>query len=417
MCPWNTRRELYQKVGNFVGSVFSPILANVYLHELDCYVERLITDFEKGKVRAENPEYKKVRNAANWLSKRIEQTQAADERADLLTMKKELHRQQLTIPSQNQYDPNFRRLRYCRYADDFVLSAICPKEEAEEIYRKIEIFLKEELKLTTSKTKSGLKHHTEIMRFLGYDIMVMHSDRTVKGRVYGKHFKKRSLVGQITLRIPEEKLKSFSDKHGYGNWITRKATHRPFLHHVSDAEITLYYSAEMRGIAQYYALASNFNHAIGKLRILWIQSYLKTMAGKYKKSMQQVATMLNRGSYMAVRVQGKEGKTKEIRLFCPKDVKREAIFDAKVDRPPLTFKYTSGSELLQRKNANKCEYCEREGGYFEIHHVKKLANIKEGTQTWQRLMMARKRKTLVLCVECHDKLHAGTLPDVRHSLK
>ena len=141
------------------------------------------------------------------------------------------------------------------------------------------------------------------------------------------------------------------------------------------------------------------------------------MAGKYKKSMQQVATMLNRGSYMAVRVQGKEGKTKEIRLFCPKDVKREAIFDAKVDRPPLTFKYTSGSELLQRKNANKCEYCEREGGYFEIHHVKKLANIKEGTQTWQRLMMARKRKTLVLCVECHDKLHAGTLPDVRHSLK
>jgi RNA-directed DNA polymerase len=54
--------------------VISPILANVYLHELDCYVARLITDFEKGKVRAENPAYKKGRNAANWLSKRIEQT-------------------------------------------------------------------------------------------------------------------------------------------------------------------------------------------------------------------------------------------------------------------------------------------------------------------------------------------------------
>ena len=120
--------------------MLSPILANVYLHELDCYVERLITDFEKGKVRAENPEYKKVRNAANWLSKRIEQTPASDERADMLKMKKALHRQQLTIPSQNQYDPNFRRLRYCRYADDFVLSAICPKEEAEGNYRKIGTF-------------------------------------------------------------------------------------------------------------------------------------------------------------------------------------------------------------------------------------------------------------------------------------
>src|SRR6266581_4662722 len=47
LCPWNTRRELYQKVGNFVGSVVSPILANIYLHELDCYVEALIADFTK----------------------------------------------------------------------------------------------------------------------------------------------------------------------------------------------------------------------------------------------------------------------------------------------------------------------------------------------------------------------------------
>ena len=118
-----------------------------------------------------------------------------------------------------------------------------------------------------------------------------------------------------------------------------------------------------------------------------------------------------------MRERQKSGKVREIKLFRPKDVKREAIFDNKVDKPPLTFKYTGGSELLRRKNANKCEYCEKEGGYFEIHHVKKLANIKEGRQTWQRLMIARKRKTLVLCVECHHKLHAGTLPDVRQVLK
>jgi Type II intron maturase len=298
-----------------------------------------------------------------------------------------------------------------------VLSAICPKEEAEEIYRKIETFLDDELKLNTSKAKSGLKHNTEVIRFLGYDIIVKNTDRTVRVTTKdGQHYKKRSLVGQIKLHVPEEKLKNFSDKKGYGNWITRKAMQRGFLINVSDAEITLSYSAELRGFAQYYALASNYSHAIGKLRILWIQSYLKTMANKHKMSVQKVATMLNRGSYMAVREKGKTGKGREIKLFKPKDVKREAIFDDKVDTPPLTFKYVSGSELLRRKDANKCEYCEREGGYFEIHHVKKLANMKKGTQTWQRLMIARQRKTLVLCVECHDKLHAGTLPDVRHAL-
>jgi hypothetical protein len=135
------------------------------------------------------------------------------------------------------------------------------------------------------------------------------------------------------------------------------------------------------------------------------------MGNKHEMSMQQVATMLNRGPYMAVRENGKEYK-----LFRLKDVKRTAIFESTVDRPPLTFKYTGGSELLRRMSANKCEYCEKEGGYFEVHHVKKLADIKKGKQPWEKLMMARKRKTLVLCVDCHHKLTKGKLPDYRRHL-
>jgi len=166
---------------------------------------------------------------------------------------------------------------------------------------------------------------------------VKNTDRTVKvTTTHGQHYKKRSLVGKITFLIPAEKLKGFSDKKGYGNWITRKTTQRGLLINASDAEITLCYSAELRGFAQYYALASNFSYAIGKLRILWIQSYLKTMANKHKMSVQKVATMLNRGSYMAVREKGNTGKPRELKLFKPKDVKREVIFDNKVDRPPLT---------------------------------------------------------------------------------
>lgn len=108
---------------------------------------------------------------------------------------------------------------------------------------------------------------------------------------------------------------------------------------------------------------------------------------------------------------------REYKLFKLKDVKREAIFDSAVDHPPLTFKYTSGSELLRRMDANTCEYCARAGGYFEVHHVRKLADIKEGKQPWEKLLIARKRKTLVLCVACHHKLTAGKLPDRRHLLK
>jgi len=201
-----------------------------------------------------------------------------------------------------------RRLRYRRYADDFVLSAICSKSEAEEIYRKIACFLKEELKLNVSQAKSGLKHNTEIIRFLGYDITIMNTERIVKLIAKGQHYKKRTLKAQITFRVPEAKLQDFATKHGYGNWETMEAEHIPFLAHVSDVEMTLHYSAEMRGIARYYVLADNFSRAIGKLRILWIQSYLKSMGNKHKMSMQKVATMLNRGTYMAVRATGEKGK-------------------------------------------------------------------------------------------------------------
>jgi hypothetical protein len=148
-------------------------------------------------------------------------------------------------------------LRYCRYADDFLMGVVSPKREAEEIYRGIETFLQDQLRLKVSTAKSGLKHHTEVIRFLGYDITVWETERVIKADIQGQHTKKRSLKGVIALTIPEAKMKGFADKHGYGNWDKMEASHRPYLLDHSDAEITLIYSAEMRGIAQYYALAKN----------------------------------------------------------------------------------------------------------------------------------------------------------------
>jgi len=394
------------------GGIISPILANAYLHELDCYAEKLISTFDKGKERRRNSDYSIVSQRAGRLNKKIQQETCPEQRDALVRQKKELQRQMLEISSQDQHDPEYRRLRYCRYADDFVFGAACPKSEAEEIFRKITAFLKDELKLNISQTKSGIKHNSEVIRFLGYDITILNTERVVKLAVNGQPYKKRTLKAHITLSIPIAKLQGFANKHGYGNWEILQATHRSFLAQCSDVEIALHYSAEMRGIAQYYALASNFARPLARLYLLWKTSFLKTMGLKYKKSVQQVATMLNRGGYLAVRA-----KDREYKLFQVKDVKREAIFKSEVDNPPFTFQYSRGSELLQRMNANKCEYCEREGGYFEVHHVRKLADIKDGKQPWEKLMIARKRKTLVLCVDCHRLLTHGKLPDRRYLVK
>ena len=128
-------------------------------------------------------------------------------------------------------------------------------------------------------------------------------------------------------------------------------------------EITLHYSAELRGLAQYYALAKNFSKALGKLRILWMRSYLKTMALKNKMSVSQMEAVLNRGDYHAVRAWDRDGKMRETTLFRLKLINRQKARDAEVDLPPFTFHLTSGTELQARMNANSCEYCKKEGDY------------------------------------------------------
>jgi RNA-directed DNA polymerase len=213
LCPWNTRRELYQKVGNFVGSVSSPILANIYLHELDCYVESLISAFNQGEERHRNAEYSSTHSTITWLNKKIDQERAPDTRATLLDRKKALQRRMLEIPGADQHDPEYRRLGYYRYADDFVLSVIGTKREAEEIYRKIEAFLAEELKLKTSQAKSGIKHNSEVIRFLGYDITIRNSEKTVRGKRLGQHFKRRTMKSRVTLSAPFH-----NSCHGYQSW-------------------------------------------------------------------------------------------------------------------------------------------------------------------------------------------------------
>src|SRR2546422_1995255 len=159
------------------GGILSPMLANIYLHELDCYAEKLTTDFTRGMVRSNNPAYRGMSKRVTRLNKQIKQETSPEVCTILLDEKKIVHRHMLEIPSQNQHDPKYRRLRYCRYADDFVLGAICSKSEAEEIYRKITIFLSEELKLNISQSKSGIKHNSETIRFLGYDITIKNTER------------------------------------------------------------------------------------------------------------------------------------------------------------------------------------------------------------------------------------------------
>jgi group II intron reverse transcriptase/maturase len=376
------------------GGIISPLLANIYLDRLDQWVERTLQpEYHRGVKRRYNPVYRQWQTVARTARKRGDKELA-----------KEAGRQQRLLPYRDPYDPDYRRLRYVRYADDFLLGFAGPKAEAEEIQAKLGRFLAEELKLELSESKTGITHATEERaRFLGYEIAVQQCD-TKRGGI------RRTLNGTVALRVPveviEERCRRYL-RHG-------KPIHRAELAANSDFDIVARYQAEYRGFVQYYLLAQNVAR-INKLRWIMETALLKTLANKHKSSVNQenrrlkatVPTEYGPRACLEVRVE-REGKKALVARFGGIPLRCQTR--ATLQDQDLGLPTRARSELIQRLLAEECELCgSREK--VEVHHIRKLADLQKAGRKEKplhvRLMVARKRKSLIVCRECHEKIHAG----------
>jgi hypothetical protein len=288
------------------------------------------------------------------------------------------------------------------------------RQEAVQVMAEVTAYLEKELHLTVSKEKSAIRHSKHGVIFLGYEVRSYTNDKVIKITVKGTHTKKRTICEKMDVYIPEAKLEKFCHAKGYGRYQSARADRRAALLSLSDLEIVSTYNAELRGLASYYALAHDVKQKLAKPQYLWQGSLLRTLADKHKTSVRKQLQRLRHHGDLGVAY--RVGKEESIRyVFNVKYLKDGRKAWDQVDHIPKTAVYRSGTELQQRYNAQQCEYCGRQRGYFEAHHVKKLSDMKEGKETWQKLMIARHRKTLVLCVECHDQLHAGKLPSWKRS--
>ena len=321
------------------------------------------------------------------------------------------------FPSSDPFDTAYRRLYYCRYADDFAVGIIGSKADAETIRQEIKRYVEETLKLTVSQEKSHIRHSREGTMFLGYRIKTYTGNRIVKVKRGKRYFTFESVAERLQLQIPPEKLQKFCLSKRYGTYNTGKARHKQDLVNLSDAEIILAYNAELRGLANYYALALNGKRDMGKLAYLCRGSLLKTLARKHKTTVTKTARRLKTDDGYKLIVQT-EKKTRVIRVFRLKDLKPPTVTDPQVDVQPNVFALTlSRSELIRRLNAEQCEYCGTKEGSFEVHHIRRMKDVEHGKQLWQKVMASRNRKTLILCPQCHHLLHAGKLPDVSYFKK
>jgi group II intron reverse transcriptase/maturase len=375
------------------GGIISPILSNIYLNKLDKYIEWVLAPtYTRGLRRQRNRTYQALMMKAKRLRK-------AGRRKEAKEVRTKAQRMPAIIPT----DPNYRRLRYVRYADDWLIGFVGPKEEAEEIKRQIKAYLHDVLKLELSEEKTLITHaRTEAARFLSYDISTAHNDehRPKSGR---------HVNGQVELKLPEgilrEKRKAYL-KSG-------KPIHRKALTEDSVYTIVSTYQAEYRGFVQYYQYATNIAKC-GRLKWVMERSLTQTLAHKLKLSVPKVyekygtTHMVDKRPYKGlVVITPRQGKEPLIAKWGGVPLRRntQAILD---DKPPVIWQ--SRTELEKRLLADTCELC---GSHEQIsvHHIRALKDLHQKGQRerprWIQIMAARRRKTLVVCWKCHMDIQYG----------
>lgn len=392
------------------GGVVSPILANIYLHELDQYLTQKTLQFNKGERRADNLQYRHLTQRIYQRRCRAEKLRSEgreDEAQDILTSVRCLEEERSVMPSKDGMDPGYKRLMFCRYADDFLIGIIGSKDEAREIMREAAAFLSESLHLEASSEKSKISKATDGTIFLGYTVKAI-MDSRIRRTILGRRVvRSRDPAGRIHLLVPPERLVRFNQRNGYGDLGRLKAIHRRYLVDSSLLEIVLAYNVEMRGLANYYRLAYCAKFSLRKLWFLWETSLLKTLAFKLRLSVNQVAHRLKTENGLVVRLHI-HGKERAIAVFNLKHLNQLPNIGSKVDTLAVPW-FTSGrSDVMDRLLAQQCEYCGATGVPCEIHHSRKLADMKD-TPLWKQVAAARRRKRIVLCRSCHQALHAGTL--------
>jgi RNA-directed DNA polymerase len=393
------------------GGVSSAIMSNIYLHELDTFMENLSKETTKGKERRRSRDYMQVSAQKTRIRRSIDKM---GKTPGLIKALKETDRIQKTLPSRDPFDEGYRRLRYCRYADDLLFGYIGSRDEAIEIMKAVETFLERELRLQVAKEKTGISTGREGVNFLGYSIRVNGSTRVVRIKRKGTYTRQRTTTHAIRLEVPEGKAQEFCQRYGYGDWQRMKPLHRPQLTG-SDTEIVYTYNAELRGLGNYYALADDVKTKLRKLEYLANYSLFKTLARKHKISMVKAIARLKKGNDHVHRYRVKD-EVREVKVFKLRHMeKKPKVWE--VDEIPNTLYLSSPrSELVKRLNGEECEYCGQTDPPLRSHHIRRLRDLRKKThlKVWEKVMIARNRKTLVLCEECHELLHKGKLPDNRY---
>ena len=388
------------------GGIVSPILANIYLDKLDKYVKEYIRHFDKGTKRRPGKESNDLANERKRTVRKLKKVKDGTEKAALVARLKAIEQERAAFPNGDEMDESYRRLKYIRYADDFILGVIGSKEDARRIKEDIKSFLSESLALELSEEKTLITHTSKSAKFLGYEITVTrdnHQRRDVQGRLrrtYGKRVRLNVSMATLRDKLLEYGVMEIKLRNGKEVW---KPKCRSGLIFNDDLEILDRYNRETVGFCNYYLIANNCV-VLHNFRYIMEYSMYKTFAGKYRSTVRKINKKYRHNKLFTVKYEQK-GVIKSRTFYKTSFKRRTTAFNGSCDIEPYSIADVSRTNLTDRLKAEKCELCGATGKLI-MHHVRNLKDLK-GKESWKRLMSARKRKTIALCPSCHRLRHLG----------
>lgn len=249
--------ETISIIGTPQGGICSPLLSNIYLDQLDKFMKTTKDNYHKGLKRRRNPEYDRLLRKGGIKEAR-------------------------KVRYGDGKDPNFRRLGYVRYADDFLVGIIGSKTDAIKLRTEIQIFLKENLNLELNLEKTKVSHHLNSrVGFLGYVLGKSGRNAYTYTRKYGGVQKKVRVIrgGSPFLKVDMNKVIQRLKQKGFclGNgYPVPNFYYLPEPQSAIIAKLTLL----LRGLERYYHLADNKRQQISRANYILRYSAAKLFAAK-----------------------------------------------------------------------------------------------------------------------------------------
>jgi group II intron reverse transcriptase/maturase len=393
---------VFSNKGLFQGNITSPILNNIYLHQLDLFISNIAKTFTQGINRKKSTEFRR-------LSYQMEKAAG-----DIPKLKK-LRKERWKINSKDPFDPNFKRLYYVRYVDDFVVGIVGSHKETIEIRNKIESFLKSELKLSLSSKKTSITHFSkDPIFFLGTHIKGTweREKRIITIKKKGGVSQKVKMTSRVVLTAPIKSIFETATSNGFfkkrdGVFIPTFVGRCINLDH---QDILRYYNSIIRGVLDYYSFVNN-RKSLGSLVHGLKFSCARTLALKYKL----------RFASKVFRKFGSKLKSPDgsIELFIPSTFRATKKFSCDVPLPNNLILSNWNNKLTKSSLFKICVICG--SNHVEMHHVRKIRDLKSKAKR-QKMdfftlqLAAINRKQVPLCSNHHKALHNNTLSPTEREL-